>query len=226
MRSSWSRAGARPTWRSEPVHPSLRHCRPQSGRRRSSRRPARCAGVAGAAVTQTFDEIGAAIPLGCLLFIVLDHAGLEVEPVPGRNAAAHVVGKFSAVLGGWFSTAGSLIRKAYKAFMSSSVTRLKAVGECRVEVLAFAVHAVAHGALEGFKAPAADTGLGVRRDVAGVDGAEGLGMARPPALVLPLGAVWQTAQSPMAASSLPWQSAGARTRPWECWPAVQFHLDA
>ena len=135
---------------------------------------ARC--VAGAAVTQAFDQVGTAIPLGSLLFIVLDDAGLEVEPVPGRNAAAHVVGEVQRRLGRLVLHGRLAHQKGVQGL--HVLIRHAAegrVGEGGVEVLAFAVHAVAHGALEGFIAPAADAGLQIGRDVAGVDGAEGAG---------------------------------------------------
>ena len=54
------------------------------------------------------------------------------------------------------------------------------VGECRIEMLAVAMNALAHRALEGGIGPVADAGLDIGRDVGAVDDAERR-LQRPPA---------------------------------------------
>ena len=143
------------------------------GRARAFRAERIARGMASAAMRQPFDQIGAAIPFRALSGVRLVGAVAQKQQFPARDHHALIERKGKLVGAG--GRVGRLPR--HQKGVERAVILIADIGEMiigkgRIEVLAAAIDARAHGAAErGFR-PAADPGLRVRRDIRGIDRAE------------------------------------------------------
>src|SRR5581483_7531369 len=129
--------------------------------------------VAGAAMAETLDEIGAPVPLLGLVGVPFIGARLEEERVPDRERAApaHRPGQFGRLVFLSHRIEGVEVRP-YREHVTASQLRIPRVRKCRIEMRPVAPDAVVHRVPEVLFAPFANAGLAVRRDVGRIDGAE------------------------------------------------------
>ncbi|OWW20215.1 hypothetical protein AYR66_12630 [Noviherbaspirillum denitrificans] len=154
------------------------------------RRPAeRCAaGMAGAAVSEPLDEVGATVPLRWPIRIRLIAAGREIQRAPEREEDALVVREAQFVL------AVRLAHRRERPEVGKHRVRICAcdfgvvrIRKRRIEETAILRSSIMDGAPEVVRGPVADAGFIVWRDVGGIDRAErrrnrapaGVGIAAP-----------------------------------------------
>ena len=126
--------------------------------------------MTGAAMPESLHQIGAAIPLGAARGVGPEDAALEIAGLPEADARARQRHGVAPVL-----LLHRLARHDEGIERGDVLVRQlgeMVVRERREEMPAFAVDAFAHRARKGRERPAADAGLGVRRDVGAIDGAE------------------------------------------------------
>ena len=132
-------------------------------------------GVAGAAVAQALHQVGAAVPDGVLLRVGHEGGLVGEHRIPVGQAPALVEGEVHAQgLVGLGHRRHALAQVGpQRGHVLVAHLGVGGVRHGRVEPVAIGGHAVAHRAVEGRIAPATDAVLRVRRDVGGVDRAEG-----------------------------------------------------
>ena len=129
--------------------------------------------VAGAAMRQPFDQIGAAVPFGALAGIGLIGVVTKEKQFPSGNGEPLVEREGKLV----FACRRADRLPRHQEGIERPVILVADIGEvvvweCRIKVLAFTIDAGAHRAPKrGFR-PSPDSGLRIRRDVRGEDGAE------------------------------------------------------
>ncbi len=130
--------------------------------------------VAGAAVAHALHQVGAAVPFGRASGVGLPGRGVVEQRVPAGHERAHAERK-GQLRGGQLGAHGRLGHEPGIERGQVVVVHLRerGVGEGRVQVLAVARDAFAHGALEGAEGPLAQAGLCIGREVGRVHGAEG-----------------------------------------------------
>ena len=122
--------------------------------------------VAGAAMRQALDQIGAAIPFGTLRRVRPVGAGAQEQQLPSGDDHAMVEREGQLVLP--CCCANRLAR--HQEGIERAVVVIADIGEMvvgkgRIEMPALAIDAGAHGAPKGRFRPAADAGLRIGRDV-------------------------------------------------------------
>ena len=130
-------------------------------------------GVAGAAMCQSLDQIGAAVPFRAFRAVGTIGAMAQEQQLPARDDDALIERKRQLVVAGRLANRPPRheIRIERAVVFVGNIGEM-IIGKGRIEMPAVAVDARLHGAAErGFR-PAADPGLGFRRDVRGIDGAE------------------------------------------------------
>ena len=129
--------------------------------------------MAGAAMADALDEIGAPVPKIVMRGIGLERPPPQEEQVPAGEHWPLVQGerqlvrrrrRMDGLAGHEECIEGVVVRVRYQCEM--------VIGEGWIEMATFAVDAFAHGASEGLFRPAADAGLGIGRDVGRIDRAE------------------------------------------------------
>ena len=122
--------------------------------------------VAGAAMAQTFDKIGAAIPFGGFRGVRLEFAALEIERVPDRHSLTNVERERQLVGN------DGVANRLHRIEVSANGERVALghlgvvrIGHRRVEQRAVMPFALAQRAHEQLVAPGADPGLAIGRDV-------------------------------------------------------------
>ena len=135
--------------------------------------------MAGATMRQPLDQISAPIPFRAARRVRLIGAGAKKQQFPTGNDEALIEREWKLV--GWRGGVNRLPR--HQIGIERAVVFIADVGEVivgkgRIEMLADAVDARAHGATERSLRPAPDPGLRIGRDVGRIDRAE---WRRPPA---------------------------------------------
>ncbi|HVI63578.1 MAG TPA: hypothetical protein VM910_13485 [Bradyrhizobium sp.] len=129
--------------------------------------------MARAAMRETLDQIGAAIPFRALRRIGPIGPAMKKQQLPARDHKALIEWKGKLVLALW-CTNGLACHQigVERVVVLIADMREVIVGECRIEMPAFPIDAHAHGTAEGLFRPPPYAGLRIRRDVGRIDGAE------------------------------------------------------
>ena len=129
--------------------------------------------MAGAAVLQPLDQIGAAIELGGLARIALKAAVAEEKQIPAHHRQTNIIRETQIGL------RHPVAHRFYRTHVHPQVVHILVadlhvgvVGHRRIKVFALFAFAVPHRAVEVAFGPAADTRLFIRRNVAGINAAE------------------------------------------------------
>src|SRR5262249_36941759 len=123
--------------------------------------------MAGAAMAESLDKIGAIVPLRVLRRIRLERGLVEEQRFPDGGRCAGIEGKTKIVPARRFP-------HGLNSGHQISIDRIDVgildlgevvVGESGVEMIALAVDALLHGTTEGLAGPCSNPSLGIRRDV-------------------------------------------------------------
>jgi hypothetical protein len=129
--------------------------------------------MAGAAMANALDEIGAPVPKIVMRGIGLERPSPQEEQVPAYEQRPLVQGErqpvcrrrdMRALAGHEECIEGVVVRVRYQCEM--------VIGEGWIKMATPAIDTLAHGASEGLFRPPADAGLGIGRDVGRIDRAE------------------------------------------------------
>src|ERR1700757_1159827 len=123
--------------------------------------------MTGSAMTETFDEIVAAVPHIRLCWIGLKHAGLEIDQIPGgRSRSANVERKPQLV---WLNLVADRIQGAQigpdRRHIVTSDLGVGGIGHRRREAPPTPADALMHDPTEILLRPATNTGRDIRGDV-------------------------------------------------------------
>src|SRR5947207_14899270 len=119
--------------------------------------------MAGAAMREPLDQIGAAIPFRALGAVRTVTAGMQKQQLPARDQDAIIERKGKLVLAS--RRANRLARHqegVERAIILIADIGEVIIGKCRIEVAAVTTNARAHGAAECSFGPSTDTGLRIR----------------------------------------------------------------
>src|SRR5271156_4981980 len=137
--------------------------------------------MAGAAVPETFDEVGPAIPFGGFGGIRFEFAALEIERVPGRHSLPNIEREGQTVRNDTVANRPHRVEvSANGEHVALGYLRTVRIRHRRVEQLASVPPAVAQRADEKLVAPRADPGFAVGGDI-GPDHDAERGLDRPAA---------------------------------------------
>ena len=125
-------------------------------------------------MAETLDEIGAAVPCGALRRIRGEGLGFMEQRVPAGHQRANIKRDGE----GGLRSFGADRRLGHQMGIERLEVGLGGfgkgrIGKRRIEMPAVARDTFAHRSCKGRIGPGADAGLGIRRDVGGIDGAEG-----------------------------------------------------
>src|SRR5262249_29947536 len=123
--------------------------------------------MAGAAMAETFNEVGAVVPLGALRWIRHERRLVEVKRFPDRKRRADIERQTKII-------PARRLPDGLNGRHQISIDRVNVgilhlgemvVGERGIKMSALAVDTVLHGTMEGLPGPGSNPCLGVRRDV-------------------------------------------------------------